>query len=157
MQKHWDVMRSDNAGDSWHEVSGNFRRILASRLRFMRTSQTRSTSSRSRATRNIFLRTGSCACIAVARAETNGNRSHKVCRRGIATSTCCATRWPSTRWSRAASTLEPPVVRFTRLPKVAKRGIPLSVIYRLFCRSRFRHCHDPSGAPVSPAHAGACG
>jgi photosystem II stability/assembly factor-like uncharacterized protein len=23
MQKHWDVMRSDNAGDLWHEVSGN--------------------------------------------------------------------------------------------------------------------------------------
>ncbi len=23
MQKHWDVNRSDNAGDSWHEVSGN--------------------------------------------------------------------------------------------------------------------------------------
>jgi photosystem II stability/assembly factor-like uncharacterized protein len=23
MQKHWDVMRSDNNGDSWHEVSGN--------------------------------------------------------------------------------------------------------------------------------------
>jgi BNR/Asp-box repeat len=23
MQKHWDVMRSDNAGDSWVEVSGN--------------------------------------------------------------------------------------------------------------------------------------
>jgi hypothetical protein len=23
MQKHWDVMRSDNCGDSWHEVSGN--------------------------------------------------------------------------------------------------------------------------------------
>jgi photosystem II stability/assembly factor-like uncharacterized protein len=23
MQKHWDVMRSDNAGDSWSEVSGN--------------------------------------------------------------------------------------------------------------------------------------
>ena len=23
MQKHWDVMRSDNAGDEWHEVSGN--------------------------------------------------------------------------------------------------------------------------------------
>ena len=29
MQKHWDVMRSDNAGDSWHEVSGN----LPDRLR----------------------------------------------------------------------------------------------------------------------------
>jgi hypothetical protein len=23
MQKHWDVMRSDNSGDSWNEVSGN--------------------------------------------------------------------------------------------------------------------------------------
>ncbi len=23
MQKHWDVLRSDNGGDSWHEVSGN--------------------------------------------------------------------------------------------------------------------------------------
>jgi photosystem II stability/assembly factor-like uncharacterized protein len=23
MQKHWDVMRSDNAGDHWHEISGN--------------------------------------------------------------------------------------------------------------------------------------
>ena len=23
MQKHWDVMRSDDGGESWHEVSGN--------------------------------------------------------------------------------------------------------------------------------------
>jgi BNR/Asp-box repeat len=23
MQKHWDVMRSDNAGEHWHEISGN--------------------------------------------------------------------------------------------------------------------------------------
>lgn len=23
MQKHWDVMRSDDAGNSWHEISGN--------------------------------------------------------------------------------------------------------------------------------------
>jgi len=23
MQKHWDVMRSDNGGESWHEISGN--------------------------------------------------------------------------------------------------------------------------------------
>ena len=23
MQKHWDVMRTDNAGESWHEISGN--------------------------------------------------------------------------------------------------------------------------------------
>jgi len=23
MQKHWDVMRSDDAGEQWHEISGN--------------------------------------------------------------------------------------------------------------------------------------
>jgi len=23
MQKHWDVMRSDDGGGTWHEVSGN--------------------------------------------------------------------------------------------------------------------------------------
>jgi photosystem II stability/assembly factor-like uncharacterized protein len=23
MQKHWDIMRSDNAGEHWHEISGN--------------------------------------------------------------------------------------------------------------------------------------
>jgi photosystem II stability/assembly factor-like uncharacterized protein len=23
MQKHWDVLRTDNAGDEWHEISGN--------------------------------------------------------------------------------------------------------------------------------------
>jgi len=23
MQKHWDIMRSDDAGDNWHEISGN--------------------------------------------------------------------------------------------------------------------------------------
>jgi photosystem II stability/assembly factor-like uncharacterized protein len=23
MQKHWDIMRTDNAGEAWHEVSGN--------------------------------------------------------------------------------------------------------------------------------------
>jgi photosystem II stability/assembly factor-like uncharacterized protein len=23
MQKHWDVMRTDNGGDAWHEISGN--------------------------------------------------------------------------------------------------------------------------------------
>jgi len=27
MQKHWDVMRSDNAGESWEEVSRNLRRF----------------------------------------------------------------------------------------------------------------------------------
>jgi len=32
-RKHWDVMRSDNAGDSWHEVSGNLPSDFGFRLR----------------------------------------------------------------------------------------------------------------------------
>ena len=23
MQKHWDVMRTDDAGDTWHDIGGN--------------------------------------------------------------------------------------------------------------------------------------
>ena len=30
MQKHWDVMRTDDAGDTWREVSGNLPPILDS-------------------------------------------------------------------------------------------------------------------------------
>src|SRR5438445_65988 len=33
MQKHWDVMRSDNSGDSWTEVSGNLPPYFRSRCR----------------------------------------------------------------------------------------------------------------------------
>jgi len=41
MQKHWDVMRSDNAGDSWQEVSGNLPLISASPSTCTRTSRRR--------------------------------------------------------------------------------------------------------------------
>ena len=29
MQKHWDVMRSDDAGESWREISGNLPAVLS--------------------------------------------------------------------------------------------------------------------------------
>ena len=47
MQKHWDVMRSDDAGGLWHEISGD----LPSTIR----------------------QKGSCAFIAAAPAATNGS------------------------------------------------------------------------------------
>ena len=68
MQKHWDVMRSDNAyGDSWSEVSGN----LPSDFGFpidvhAHEPRDQSTSSPSRATPNIFRPTASCASTAAA-------------------------------------------------------------------------------------------
>src|SRR5438132_6988376 len=55
---------------------------------------------------------------------------------------CCATRWPWTRLNRAASISERPAGKFTCPLTAAIRGIPLSAIFRLFCRLRSRLCHD---------------
>ena len=40
MQKHWDVMRSDDAGESWREISGNLPSDFGFPVAF-RTSQSR--------------------------------------------------------------------------------------------------------------------
>ena len=64
---------------------------------FTPTSPTRSTSCRSRATRSTIRPRASCASIAAAAAATSGSRSPTACRKATATSTCCATPWPSTR------------------------------------------------------------
>ena len=86
MQKHWDVMRSDDAGDNWHEVSGNLPTdfgfpidvhahepetiyVVPDQERLASTSRP----------------TASCASIAAAPAATNGRRSPRVCRRRTAT------------------------------------------------------------------------
>ena len=39
MQKHWDVMRSDNAGDSWQEISGNLPTDFGFMITFTRMSR----------------------------------------------------------------------------------------------------------------------
>ena len=62
MQKHWDVMRSDDAGESWREISGNL------------PSRRPSTSCRSRATPSTIRPTPGCACAAAAAAATSGRR-----------------------------------------------------------------------------------
>ena len=74
MQKHWDVMRSDDAGESWREVSGACRATSVSRSRCMRTNRRLFTSFRSRATRSTSRRRASCAFIAAGRAATSGKR-----------------------------------------------------------------------------------
>ena len=72
-----------------------------------------------------------------------------------ATSTCCATRWPSIRSTRAACISARPAARCTRRPTRATPGRRSSAIFRPCCRSRCRHCHDPSRAPGTSADAGA--
>ena len=73
MQKHWDVMRSDDAGDNWKEISGN----LPTDFGFVidvhaHEPETISASCSSRAIRNISCRMGSCASSAAAAEEMNG-------------------------------------------------------------------------------------
>jgi len=92
MQKHWDVLRSDDAGESWREVSGNLPSDFASR---------------SRCTRHepetvyvVPILSDLCTTAGgeaarlpqPARRRGMGAADPLACRRPTATSTCCAGR-----------------------------------------------------------------
>ena len=85
MQKHWDVMRSDDAGDSWQEVSGNlptdFGFVIDVHAHEPETIYVVPIKSDS----EHFPPTESCEYTAAAPAEMNGSRSPMACRRAIAT------------------------------------------------------------------------
>ena len=85
MQKHWDVMRSDNAGDQWNEVSGNLPTDFGFPIDVHFHEPETILSCPSRAIRCITRRMGNCECIAARPAATNGRGSRKVCRRRIVT------------------------------------------------------------------------
>jgi len=80
--------------------------------------------------------------------------SRKFCRNATATSTCCVTRWPSTRLIRAACISARPADRCTH----RRRGdswAPIVRDLRPWCPSKSRRCRDPSRAPGASADAGA--
>jgi len=80
MQKHWDVMRSDNAGDSWQEVSGNlptdFGFVIDVHAHEPETIYVVPIKSDS----EHFVPDGKLRFTAAAPAEMSGRRSPKVCR-----------------------------------------------------------------------------
>ena len=82
----------------------------------------------------------SCASSAAAAAETSGSRSPKACRRATATSTCCATPWPSIRSISAACISAPPAGRCTPRPMPETAGRPSCAIFRPCFPSRCRRC-----------------
>jgi hypothetical protein len=73
MQKHWDVMRSDDGGESWREVSGNLPTDFGFPIDVHAHEPRPSTWCRSPATHH-YPPEGSCASIAAAPAATNGRR-----------------------------------------------------------------------------------
>ena len=142
MQKHWDVMRSDDAGESWHEISGNlptdFGYTIAVHAHEPDTVYVVPITSDS----EPFRRMEGWACTEAARADTSGRRLRKGCRNATATSMCCSTLWPSIRSIRVASTSAPPVASCTCLRMAETGGRSLSEIFRLCYPSRSRRCHD---------------
>jgi hypothetical protein len=142
MQLHWDVMRSDNAGDEWYEVSGNLPTdfgfpieihahnpdtvyvvpILSDSLHYPPEGKLR-----------------------VYRSKTGGNEWEPLTKglpQEAVTSTCSATPWPWTRLTIAAFTSAPRAARSTSRPTAAITGRQLSAICRRCCRSKRRRCDD---------------
>ena len=81
-----------------------------------------------------------------------GSARRTGCRSATATSTCCATRWRSTRSTSAASTSAPPAARSTRRPTPATPGRRSSATCRRCCRSRCRRSRDAEVRVVLPRH-----
>jgi hypothetical protein len=130
MQKHWDVMRSDNAGDSWQKISGNlptdFGFVIDVHAHEPETIYVVPIKSDS----EHFVPDGK---LRVFRSRTGGNEWEpltKGCRKAIATSTCCATPWPSIRSTNAACISAP----------VADRSMP-----RPMPETAGPHCARSSG------------
>ncbi len=156
MQKHWDVMRSDDAGDTWREISGDlptdfgFPIVVHAHepdtvyvVPITSDSEHYPPDGRLRVYRS---RVGGCS----------GSRSPAACRNATATSTSCAKPWPSTTLIRAASTSGPPGGRSTRRPMAARAGTQSSGTCPASCRSRSKRCRDP-GDPAAPSlHARGC-
>ena len=156
MQKHWDVMRSDNAGDNWREVSGNlptdFGFVIDVHAHEPETiyvvpikSDWRALSARWQAARVP--------------------QPHRRQRVGAADQGAAAKRLLRERAARchgggfAGSVRR--VFRHHRRAGVCLAPMPAIVglrscgIFRRCCRSRCRRCHDPRRFAAASANAGA--
>ncbi|MEJ7706135.1 MAG: hypothetical protein WKF82_01980 [Nocardioidaceae bacterium] len=143
MQKHWDVMRSDDAGEVWHEVSGNLPTDFGFPIDIHAHEPDTIYVVPIKSDSEHFPPRASCASTAAEPVATSGRRSPTACLNVTATSTCCATRCPSTHWTRAESISARPAVRSTRRPMRGTTGCPSSATFLPCCRWRSRRCHDP--------------
>ena len=157
MQKHWDVMRSDDAGESWHEISGNLPSdfgfpidVHANEPETIYVVPIKSDSEH-------FPPEGK---LRVYRSRTGGNEWEALTN-GLPQRDCYVT---VLRDAMAVDSLDPCGIYFGttggQVCASADSGdtwIPSSGIFRPCCQSKSRPCHDPSDPPLSFAHAGAGG
>jgi hypothetical protein len=92
MQKHWDVMRSDDSGEPWHEVSGNLPTDFGFPIDVHAHEPDTIYVVPITSDAEHFPRKGGCASTGAGPAGTSGRPSPAACRRSTATSTYCATR-----------------------------------------------------------------
>ena len=156
MQKHWDVMRSDDAGDSWHEVSGNlptdFGFVIDVHAHEPETIYVVPIKSDS----EHFPLDGKLQRLPQPHGRQRmGGADQGPAAERLLRERVCAMRWRSTRSIRAASISAPPAGRSTRRPMPATVGLPLCSDLRRCSRSRCRRCHDSRRAPGASADAGA--
>jgi hypothetical protein len=150
MQKHWDVMRSDNAGDDWHEISGNlpsdFGFPIAVHAHEPETVYVVPIKSDS----EHFPPDGK---LRVYRSRSGGN-AWEALTNGLPQSDCYVNvQWPSIRLTHAGSTLAPRAARCMHRPMAAIPGRQSCAICRRSFPSRCKRCHDPGCLAATPAHA----
>ena len=131
MQKHWDVMRSDDAGDSWNEVSGNLPTdfgfvidVHAHEPETIYVVPIKSDSEHYVARRQAAR---------VSQPKSGGNEWEALTKglpQETATSTCCATPWRWTRWTNAEFISARPAARYTSPPMPEITGTRLCAICR---------------------------
>ena len=145
MQKHWDVMRSDDAGGSVAVKSAAICRAISDfRSTCMRTSRKRFTSCRSRAIRSIIRPNGKVARLSQPhRRQRMGSADERSAARELLRER--AARRDVRRFARSVRHL----FRHHRRPGLwlartaATTGSRSCAICRPCCRWKCRHCHDP--------------
>jgi photosystem II stability/assembly factor-like uncharacterized protein len=140
MQKHWDVMRSDNGGESWREISGNLPSDFGFPIDVHAHEPDTIYVVPITSDAEHFPPEGK---LRVYRSRTGGDDWEPL--------TTGLTRWPWTRWIPAGCTSAPPAARSTPRRTPVTAGSRSYAISRPCCRSRSRRCHDPGRAPRAPA------
>ena len=155
MQKHWDVMRTDDAGESWHEVSGNLPTDFGFPIDVHAHEPDTIYVVPIKSDSEHYPPEGK---LRVYRSRTGGNEWEPLTK-GLPQSDCYVN---VLRDAMAVDSLDSCGIYFGttggQVYASADAGdnwAPIVRICRPCCRSRSRRCHDPRGAAGPPADAGA--
>ena len=154
MQKHWDVMRSDNGGESWHEISGNLPTDFGFPI---------DVHAHEPETIYVVPITSDAehyppeGKLRVYRSRTGGGDWEPLTR-GLPQENCYVN---VLRDAMAVDSMDSCGVYFgttggqvTSQPTRATAGRRSSAISPPYCRSRSRRCHDPGDPALAPAGPG---